>query len=243
MAYNGGKAGAGTAQRIINLMPPHQVYIEPFLGAGAVLRAKRPAAQNIGVELDPAVIAAHWSPPPEYCTIIHGDGMQYLRERSWTGGELVYLDPPYLAELRTSTRPLYRCELGEADHRALLGIACDLRAKGVRMMLSGYYSRLYERALRGWHLVTYGAMTRRGMALEHLWTSFPAPLELHDYRYLGDDYRERERIRRKVARWKTRLASMGTLERQAMLAALAEIGPAADATVQPAAHFTDPAAG
>lgn len=222
MAYNGGKAGAGTAQRIINRMPPHQVYIEPFLGAGAVLRTKRPAVENVGVELDPAVIADHWTAPPEAFSIVCGDGLSYLRGRRWAGGELVYLDPPYLRESRTSDRPLYRCEFTADDHRALLAVAQDLRAAGVLVMISGYYSRLYERALKGWHLLTFGAMTRRGMALEHLWTSFPAPLALHDYRYLGDDYRERERIRRKVGRWRARLATMPTLERQAMLAALSE---------------------
>jgi hypothetical protein len=38
-------------------MPPHQTYIEPFLGGGAVMRLKRPAAYNIGVDLDAGVIA------------------------------------------------------------------------------------------------------------------------------------------------------------------------------------------
>jgi len=56
MTFPGGKAGAGVYQTIINLMPPHQVYIEPFLGGGAIMRLKRPAALNIGVDLDPAVV-------------------------------------------------------------------------------------------------------------------------------------------------------------------------------------------
>lgn len=221
MAYNGGKAGAGVAQRIINLMPPHEVYVEPFLGAGAVLKAKRPAAENVGIELDPQVIAERWTDPPPGCTVIRGDGLAYLRERRWIGGELVYLDPPYLPETRTGDRPLYRCELDADGHRELLRLALDLHDVGVLVMVSGYYSRLYERALKGWHLTTFGAMTRRGMALEHLWASFPPPLELHDYRYLGEDYRERERIKRKVQRWKTKLNGMPRLERQALLAALA----------------------
>ena len=43
MSYPGGKAAPGTFQKIINLMPPHEVYIEPFLGGGAILRKKLPA--------------------------------------------------------------------------------------------------------------------------------------------------------------------------------------------------------
>ena len=56
MAYPGGKNGSGVYQTIINLMPPHEVYIEPFLGAGAVMRLKRPAARNIGIDLDPEAL-------------------------------------------------------------------------------------------------------------------------------------------------------------------------------------------
>jgi site-specific DNA-adenine methylase len=57
MVYPGGKNGAGVYQTIINLMPPHDVYIEPFLGGGAIMRQKRPALLNIGVDLDPGAIA------------------------------------------------------------------------------------------------------------------------------------------------------------------------------------------
>ena len=53
MAYPGGKAGDGVYQRLISLMPPHEVYIEPFLGGGAIMRHKRPALLNIGIDLDP----------------------------------------------------------------------------------------------------------------------------------------------------------------------------------------------
>jgi hypothetical protein len=35
VSYPGGKNGLGVYQAIINRMPPHQVYIEPFLGLGA----------------------------------------------------------------------------------------------------------------------------------------------------------------------------------------------------------------
>ena len=54
--YPGGKNGAGTYQRLINLMPPHEVYIETHLGSGALLRRKRPAKKNVGIDLDPLVI-------------------------------------------------------------------------------------------------------------------------------------------------------------------------------------------
>ncbi len=50
MTYPGGKNGAGIYQRIINHMPPHKTYIEAFLGSGAVLRNKRLAHRNVGID-------------------------------------------------------------------------------------------------------------------------------------------------------------------------------------------------
>src|SRR5687767_12605543 len=54
--YPGGKFRC--YQKLINLMPPHRVYIETHLGGGAVLRHKAPAELSIGIDSDPAVIGA-----------------------------------------------------------------------------------------------------------------------------------------------------------------------------------------
>lgn len=53
-AYYGGKVGM--AQRIIDLMPEHRVYMEPFFGSGAVLFAKAPARFEIINDIDHNVI-------------------------------------------------------------------------------------------------------------------------------------------------------------------------------------------
>jgi DNA adenine methylase len=57
MRYPGGKGKC--YQRLINLMPVHEVYIESHLGGGAVFRRKRAAARSIGIERDSAVVR-HW---------------------------------------------------------------------------------------------------------------------------------------------------------------------------------------
>lgn len=53
-AYYGGKAGM--ARRIVSLLPPHRVYLEPFLGSGAVLFAKRPSVHEIANDVDGNVV-------------------------------------------------------------------------------------------------------------------------------------------------------------------------------------------
>lgn len=52
--YYGGKARL--AQRIVSLMPPHRVYLEPFFGSGAVLFAKRPTQIEVVNDLEGNVV-------------------------------------------------------------------------------------------------------------------------------------------------------------------------------------------
>ncbi len=123
----------------------------------------------------------------------HGDGVAFLKSYSFTGPELVYCDPPYMHETRGRT-DLYRFEMDDRQHRELLQI---IRRLPCRVMISGYWTETYAAALKDWNTTTFQAMTRAGRpATEWLWFNFPEPVALHDYRYLGEDFRERERIKR-----------------------------------------------
>jgi DNA adenine methylase len=223
--YPGGKAGDGVYQKIINLMPPHRVYVEPFLGGGAIMRLKKPAACSIGIDADADVVQMWqaWTATPNL-TVLQGNALDWLAD----GGNvadgdstMIYCDPPYLLDTRKQHRLIYRCELSDADHVRLLSI---LRGLPCMVMISGYWSELYASTLHDWRSVSFQARTRGGsMATEWVWMNFPEPLELHDYRYLGDDFRARERIKRKTARWKRRLSGMPVLERHAMMNAIVQL--------------------
>ncbi len=227
MTYPGGKNGPGVYQTIINLIPPHNIYIEPFLGSGAILRMKRPApVGNFGIDIDlQAVRMFTKTCPLDNVKIIHGDCIELLSSETNISREpdtFLYFDPPYLMDTRSTKRPLYKCEFStEEEHSRLLDFIISLRSM---VMISGYDSNLYNDRLRGWNKVTYQAMTRGGhMATECLWMNYPEPLELHQYNFLGSDYRERERIKRKQNRWKSRLSRLDRLERLAIMAALDDL--------------------
>ncbi len=282
MPYPGGKAGAGVFQRIINQIPRHDVYIEPFLGDAAVLRRKLPARRTVAIEIDPEVaeyFAAEFHGPDRAAAlggvadglevhnccgiqwlkhafglyrIVSADGASFAaREQppdptppdpaaaaaaalKGDGGRhalrdpdarlrdgrstFVYLDPPYLLSTRRSSRPLYRFEMTEAQHIDLLE---TIRRLPCPVAISGYWSPLYAEALEPWRVISFTTMTRRNQpAREYLWMNYPAPAELHDYRYLGEEKRERERIARKVRTWAAGLQRLPPLEREAILAAL-----------------------
>lgn len=244
MTYPGGKNASGTYQKIINLIPPHQVYIEPFLGSGAILRLKKPAPMaNIGMDADSKVIEAFEEsislPFKEvkgvgipHLSLFIGDAIEYLRalETNYDafpryygrkkGETFIYLDPPYLHDTRSHLW-LYRYEMSKADHIKLLEVILRLPCM---VAISGYESALYNDYLAAWRKTSFNAITRGGTCkTETVWMNYPEPLQLHDYRFLGNDYRERERIKRKKDRWTSRLASMPTLERYAILAAIQQL--------------------
>jgi DNA adenine methylase len=170
MTYLGGKNGDGVYQKLINRMPPHAVYIEPFLGSGAILRRKKLAQLNIGIDRDPQVIStwkASLAGTDDTAGGIAGtnrgryrfevgDGISFLQSYSFRGGELVYCDPPYLHATRRRT-DLYRYEMTDAQHKALLDTITSLPCM---VLISGYASALYHTTLRTWNRVSFPAMTR-----------------------------------------------------------------------------------
>lgn len=126
MNYPGGKGGV--FQKIINLMPPHEVYIESHLGGGAVIRNKRVARRNVGIEIDPEVVGVWKKMSPVGFELAQDDAINYLKKYHFTGTELVYCDPPYLRETRKKDERLYRFDYSREQHRELLSLA--VRKKG-----------------------------------------------------------------------------------------------------------------
>jgi len=242
MAYPGSKNGAGVYQAIINNMPPHDLYIEPFVGSGAILLRKKPAASSIVIDAD-AAVAKRWSTiaaAGQYPNLlaICGDARSliagYVDDADRRA--LIYCDPPYVRVTRRQAKALYKHEFTDADHEKLLEL---LRTLKCRVMLSGYVSPLYLFMLSDWRRVDIRTMTRGGPAVESLWCNFKRPAQLHDMRYLGADFRERERIKRKKARWRARLERLDPLERRAIMEALRDLA-ASESTMPPGAPAASP---
>ena len=225
MKYPGGKNQEGVAQWIINQMPPHDLYIEAFAGSAAVMRMKKPASSSIVIDSDGSCVKqlASLFSTMSAVTVICGDAISYLQKKRCGPTALIYADPPYLMETRRSKRQIYQHEFSSIEqHKKLLKVLCGLNCM---VMISGYRSSLYDAILQGWRRVEKQVTLRGGIkAVECLWMNYPEPVALHDYQYLGDNFRERERLKRIRHRWKERLARMPILERCALAAALAETG-------------------
>lgn len=238
--YMGGKSGSGTYQTIINHIPPHSIYVEIFGGMLGIYRHKAKARSSFVFEKDTKLIQYYQSNMDieaqpnlkdflkrieygvrgsfclEGCSLNYfNDGrLMRLLDRD---DVFIYVDPPYPAKSRKSATK-YRHELSDDDHSELLfTLNCFNNAK---VALSSYPNELYSEYFLGrdhWHAIEFESKTRRGMATDQLWMNYEKPTRLHDYQYLGTDYRERERISRKLKRWEAKFQDLAPLEQLAML--------------------------
>ncbi len=216
MSFVGGKGQAGLFQRIINEIPTHLVFIEPFAGLATISRRKRAAATSIAVDKarHPRLVLPPW------VKFVRGCGVEFLKNYRWTGAEVVYCDPPYLLSTR-GYRVYYPHEWTAEFHSYFLDIALTIPSK---VMISGYRSELYDEKLKNWRRVEIVVQTRHHEnRTECLWMNFAAPTQLHEYTVVGSDKRERLRIKRKIARWVAKFTAEPALERAALFAALSDV--------------------
>lgn len=73
------------ATRLAAMLPPHKTYVEPFVGSGAVLFAKEPAAREIVNDADPDIAEAY-----RIVKRLTPEKMKALRGMKWTGDRATY---------------------------------------------------------------------------------------------------------------------------------------------------------
>lgn len=238
-SYPGGKSGSGIYQRLINLIPRHKVLISAFAGHCGIVRNIQPAEHTIVIDADP-VVCQWWDswrrgPKGRRLEIHNCDSIEWLRfrfglteysaaeacdGRSQDAGRdaFIFADPPYVLSERSHGKQ-YAHELTDDCHRRLLEVLTRIPATAAAVMLCGYDSQIYA-SLAPWRSIDHRVPTRGGLQDERIWLNYLIPQFLHDYRYIGNTRRERERIRRRQINWRQQLNMMSDRERVAMLAAL-----------------------
>ncbi len=231
--YNGGKAGQGTYQKIINFIPPCEEYYELMVGNGGIVRnLLLPCFVWIN-DLDKTVIDK-WNVVLKKnrmyrngnFIVTNKDAIQLLEqllEKDRTS--FIYLDPPYKHETRKGgSTPLYKFEWQTKDHIKFLKLVHNCTCS---VMISHPKDELYSKYLKGWYTFDFQSMTSQGLMWDRIWMNYPPPVLRQDYRYLGKNYREREIISRKVKRHVAKINALPEVQQVAILSALIKQIPAA----------------
>lgn len=220
--YPGSKGQDGVWQRIIGQMPPHSTYCEPFFGSGEIFWHKRRAASSILIDrLPPARLPGLAKAQSDAgASVITGDAIGILPALDLPADAVVYCDPPYVLSTRQGRLYYGDNELSDQDHQALLFVLDQLPC---RILLSGYPSKLYGDFFcfkPAWRRIDYRTRTRGKTLTECLWCNFPEPIDLHDWRYAGQTYRQRLTFKRLARRWLKKLAAMPERKRGYVLDAI-----------------------
>lgn len=239
-SYHGGKGSEGVYQTIINKIPYHDVFVSACLGNGSIMRKKKPASLNIGIDADPDVIS-RWKEFPMFSyKILHAQFQEWISEDfpSMYREDLkyfIFIDPPYPVQVRKTKRAVYKHEMmSSEEHLSLLDLLKNVASKykNLYLMICSYPNQLYDQALPNWKTHRYQGRTRAGVSNEILYMNYEDPMALHQYNYLGQDNRQRERLNKRVARNVKRLKEMDALERNAILSAILQseelVGPNSD---------------
>jgi DNA adenine methylase len=198
--YNGGKNGSGSYQTIINQIPTHDIYFELFFGSGAIYFNKLPAVTSFLMDKVPLAELPYNKIDPTAATFLNLDAISFLENCSSiieflvTAGFKIfmYLDPPYMLSSRTYQAKLYKYEMSDQDHIRLLTAVISVNFP---CMISTYPNQLYSEYLRDWRTIQFKGITRAGPRTEMLYMNYQIPDRLHDYRYIGSNFRERERFK------------------------------------------------
>lgn len=210
--YFGGKESPGTYQTLINLIPPHALYYSPFLGNDAVYRHIKPADCSYLSDIDPDVIKA-WNDAGyrdfHQHRVVCADAIKELMRIDLTlnaflggmprvkpEGVFVFLDPPYPLNSRKSNKSVYRFEMTDSDHAVLLAYISHPDFQRYKVMICTYPNDLYHAVLSKWNHKDYYSTIRGGVALERVYYNYPTPGPLHDSRYYGGNFRQREQFKR-----------------------------------------------
>lgn len=154
--------------------------------------------------------------------VMCGDAISQLRALipAMPADTLIYIDAPYLGYVRSyNRRSYYKYEMKtQAEHEKLLDF---VKALPFMVMISHYDCFLYAAVLNDWRRIYIPTVNRGGKrVMETVWMNFPEPFIFHDTRFLGQNFRERERIKRKKLRWIKRLSNMSRLDRASILDAI-----------------------
>lgn len=171
--YHGGKWKL--APWILDHMPKHRVYVEPYGGGNAVLG--KPSGFRANSNRSGNTPAADWKNYGEAFTalverlrgvVIENRDAQQVMAVHDSPETLHYVDPPYVKSTRDNGKD-YRHEMTDSDHLELAEFLAGLSGM---VMVSGYRCALYDTAFRGWRRLDKAALADGARKrTESLWLS------------------------------------------------------------------------
>lgn len=215
--YRGNKKVEGLYQSIINLIPPHVWYGAGFAGSDAIFRYKKPADFSNLNDIDISVYNA-WTKHLEgnlNVTFENTHVFDWMKKHQYGQRmQFVYYDPPYKHDSTACKTQIYKHTFSDNEHKEFLKKVTQVN---YNCMISHYPCELYDTMLKDWNTFDIKVSVRSRVQIERLYMNYKPPEKLHDYRFLGSNFSDRQRIKRKISRHIETLMKLPSTERNAII--------------------------
>lgn len=218
--YPGSKAAAGQWQKILSEIPKCSIFVEAMCGSAFISSLVADTGCIIVINdcdktvLDKIKLTATNT---LQITKLNLDYQKVINKFDPIPGTVFFFDPPYKMETRSYQGKLYRFDWKDNDHKRFLKALQRVKSPCI---VTHYPCKEYDQALKKWRQITYNSMTRAGVREERLYMNFPPPALLQCFRYVGQNFTDRQRISRKVKRLINRFYNQKQKERAAILSAI-----------------------
>lgn len=223
----GSKNNSGLVQFIINHIPPHNTFIEAFAGSAVIARNIYDGQVILLIDKDEEITTKLSFYSGDNTEVFNSCFIDFLTQNLlfWDPKEIfIYADPPYPFNSRKQQKELYKCEMSDDDHIKLLS---NLNKVKCNVMISTRENEIYNEMLKDWTKLEFETVDRGGKAIEQIFVNYPVPLQkLHTYKFIGNDFTERQFLKRKKRNLIRKLQKIKTERPQlyfAMLQQLKEI--------------------
>lgn len=213
----GSKGIAHLFREIINNIPPIDLFIETFGGSGIISNYIQLYCRVEINDYDTEISQALSEELPQ-CTNLHFKAHIAKFIYPCSHRRMLFLDPPYPIKWRKGQRALYDIEMTDEEHIELLQLAKQFQGF---VMICSNENPIYQEALeKQWRKKVITVNYHGQMVEEVLWFNYPKPTELLSYEFAGDNFTDRQRIKRKANRWIENLRSMDPIDRNVILSSI-----------------------
>ena len=215
--YTGQKKINGVYQAIINEIPICSDFYEVFCGSAQLSKILLSICPEINFhinDIDPAIIDRYGFTSAK-CTNQHFLDFLLSIDIKDYNSSVFFLDPPYHHSTRVGNEKIYKFEMSDQDHIALFSYISSLPLK---FILIHPKNCIYDNLLTlGWRYKEIKIRYNKKTSIERIYCNYEVPERLLTYRFLGDNFTQRQRILRKCNRFSQKLLLLPVLERNAVI--------------------------
>lgn len=215
--YPGQKKINGVFQAIINEIPKCTDFYEVFCGSAQLSKIIMSICPDIKIhlnDLDSAVIDKY-SFPSAVCTNLHSLELLSVIEKNDYEGSIMFIDPPYQHCSRIGNEKLYTFEMSDQDHIDFFNYVSSSK---IKMIIIHPKNCIYDKLINlGWRYKEIKIRYHNKTSIERIYCNYAVPVELMTYKYIGINFTDRQRIKRKCERFSKKLQLLPVIEREAII--------------------------